>query len=92
MGVHVWTGEYDSQPAAGMIDSVSGFTFGPVFKGCDQDDVDDFIAFVHRSGVRDVRQLEDSALADAHLRWLREREDIDHANRLDAASAAEDSP
>lgn len=56
MGVRVLEGTYDgTEPAAVMVDSVTGFAFGPIFQGDDAaDQVEAFVAWLATGAHMDL--------------------------------------
>jgi len=54
-----------------MVDSVSGWVFGPLFH--DEDEADGFIQWVIEHKGCDPRALVHSDLRAAHLEWIRTR-------------------
>jgi hypothetical protein len=75
VGVRLLTGEYDGGPSnqsTVLVDSVTGFAFGPVFDS--PDDAEEFVEHVRTKDGRDPRTVPDGELERLHVEWVKGRE------------------
>jgi hypothetical protein len=72
MGIRILSGRYDGgETRACLVDSVTGFAFGPLFD--DEDRADDFVSWLAaKDGGRDARTLTDAELLAAVEAWRKD--------------------
>jgi hypothetical protein len=73
MSVEILTGTMpgSQEQRSCLVDSVSGWVFGPLFH--DEDDAEEFIQWVIEHRGCDPRALAPSDLRAAHMEWIRGR-------------------